>query len=58
MHPTAGQHMRQLKDDQLDKKTEIIGALFLCVDLGGFDVVHLGACLWWTITVRGRQQLM
>ena len=35
MHPTAVQHMFQLKDDQQDKRREILAVLLVCMDLGG-----------------------
>ena len=34
MHPTAGQHLRQVNDDQQDKRREILGVWLVCMDLG------------------------
>jgi len=34
LHPTAGQHLRQLKDDQQYKRIEIPGVWLMCMDLG------------------------
>jgi len=41
MHPTAGQHLLQLKDDQQDKRRYILEVSSYAWLLEGFDVVFL-----------------